>query len=70
MASKYCVKDTISLFPRAADLDIPDIALPTVVYNNNHACCEWSKTTTTKGLKMSTSKKALFANANKRISQF
>ena len=51
MASNNCVKDTISLFLRAADLYIQDIALPTVVYNNNRACCECSKTTTTKGLK-------------------
>ena len=25
--------------------------LPTVFYNNNRACCNWAKTTTTKGLK-------------------
>ena len=28
-----------------------DIALPTVVYNNNRICCDRDKTTTTKGLK-------------------
>ena len=52
MAKNECVKDTISLRHHVADLDMIDIFLPTVVYNNNCACCDWAKTTTTdKGLK-------------------
>ena len=51
MATNECVKDTIYLRHRAADLDMIDIASPTVVYNDNRACCDWAKTATTKGLK-------------------
>ena len=51
MAKNECVKDTISLRHRAANLDMTDIALPTIVYNYKCACCYWTKTTTTKDLK-------------------
>ena len=45
MATNDYVKDTIYLRLCAADLDMPDIALPTVVYSNNRACCDWAKKT-------------------------
>ena len=51
MATNECVKDTISLHLRAADLYMPDIALPTFVYKDNRKCYDWAKKTTTKGLK-------------------
>ena len=37
MATKECVKDTIYLCHRASDMDMTDIALPTIVYNINSA---------------------------------
>ena len=51
MATNEGVKDTISLRHRAADLDMTDIASPTAIYHYKLACCNWYKTTTTKGLK-------------------
>ena len=51
MATNKYIKDTISLLHRSDDLDMTDIALPTSVYSNNRACCNWAKTTTAKGLK-------------------
>ena len=51
MATNECVKYTISLRHRAADLDMTDISLPTFVYNDNRICCDWAKTTITMGLK-------------------
>ena len=51
MATNKCIKDTIYLHNRATDLDMTDIALPTVIYNYNHTCYDWAKKTTTKGIK-------------------
>ena len=44
IATNECAKDTISLRNQAADIDMIGIASPTVVYNDNRACCDWDKT--------------------------
>ena len=51
MATNEYVKYNIYLVHWAADIDIIDITSPTVVYNDNTSCCNWAKTTITKGLK-------------------
>ena len=51
IATSECVKDVIYRIHRASDIDMTDIASPTVVYNYNRACCDWAKKSTKKGLK-------------------
>ena len=63
MATNECIKDTISLQHKVAVLDMTDIALPTVVYNDNRTCCDWAKITTTKGLKYLNLREKLSTNA-------
>ena len=48
MATNECAKYMIYLCHCAANLDMTDIALPTVVYNDTRAHCDWAKKTTTK----------------------
>jgi hypothetical protein len=51
-ATDECVKFLLDLVQLFEFLDVKDIFMPTtnLIYNDNKACINWSKTTTTKGL--------------------
>eukprot|EP00984_Skeletonema_dohrnii_P008670 scaffold3227_cov89-Skeletonema_dohrnii-CCMP3373.AAC.1 len=45
------IKEVLSLRARCADMSLTDANRPTPVYNDNQGCVDWSKTTSTKGLR-------------------
>ena len=47
----FTTKKTLHLSNIGQDLDVSDIYQPTNLFNKNHSCVNWSKSTTTKGLK-------------------
>ena len=50
-ATNECAKETLHLRLLLSDLGTNDATSPSPVYNDNHACVDWSKSTTTKGMK-------------------
>ena len=51
IATNECVKELLHIKHCTEDLNIPDATDNTVVYNDNQACVNWSKSCTTKGVK-------------------
>lgn len=51
VATNECTTELLSIRNRCQDLSLPDITLPTTIYNDNQACVDWSSTVTTKGIK-------------------
>jgi len=45
------IKEVLSLRARCQDMSLSDASRPTPVYNDNQGCVDWSKTTSTKGLR-------------------
>ena len=45
------IKEVLSIRNRCADMQLPDAESPTPVYNDNQGCVDWSKTTSTKGMR-------------------
>jgi hypothetical protein len=52
-ATDECVKFLLELAQLLMFLEVKDIFMPTtsIIYNDNKACVQWSKSTTTKGLR-------------------
>ena len=44
------MKENLSIRNHAFDIGLEDSLIATPVFNDNRSCCDWSKTTTTKGL--------------------
>ena len=51
IATNECVKELLGMRLIAADLGMSDAKVPTVVYNDNQACVDWSSSLTSKGIK-------------------
>ena len=51
IATNECVTDLLSVRHRCQDMCLQDVTAPTVVYNDNQACVDWSSAVTTKGIK-------------------
>ncbi len=51
IATNECVTELLSVRHRCQDMCLPDVTTPTVVYNDNQACVDWSSAVTTKGIK-------------------
>ena len=51
IATNECVKEVASIRHRAVDLGMLDSSSTIPVYNDNQACVQWSKSSTSKGIK-------------------
>ena len=51
IATNECVTELLGIRNRCHDMHLSDTASPTIVYNDNQACVDWSSTVTTKGIK-------------------
>ena len=50
-ATDETVKEVLSIRHRCDDMDLPDAIGPTRLYNDNQGTVDWSKTTSTKGMR-------------------
>lgn len=50
-ATDECAKEVLSIRFRGGDIGLNDTTVPTSIYNDNQACVDWCKTTTTSGMK-------------------
>jgi len=50
-ATDECIKEVLSVRFRTQDIGLTDHSTPTAVFNDNQACVDWCKTTTTTGMK-------------------
>eukprot|EP00957_Ditylum_brightwellii_P049720 3770463-Ditylum_brightwellii.AAC.2 len=50
-ATNTCSKDVIHLRNVATDLSLPDVPCSSPVFNDGHACVDWCKNSTTKGMR-------------------
>ncbi len=50
-ATDECAKEILSIRHRGQDIGLDDTTSPTKLFNDNQACVDWCKTTTTSGMK-------------------